>query len=509
MNDFIDPFQHGYLKNQSASGRFSSISAPNLTEQPHFEAAPMTLFELLARIRATLQHAMPGTYRVIGELSDVRVASGGHCYFELVQKDEATDTSIASIRGNIWRNNYIRLAGAFERATGQRFETGIKVLVEVKVAYHEQFGLSLNVVGIDPSYTLGDIVRRRQAIIKQLEDDGIIDLNKELTLPRIIRRIAVVSAAGAAGYGDFCKQLADSSYEFTVKLFPAIMQGEKVEESVIGSLDAIASDEAVWDVVVIIRGGGASTDLGGFDSYLLAANVAQYPIPVLTGIGHERDESILDLVAHTRLKTPTAVAAFLIESRAEETAVFKALCQRLTHAAEATLQREEQRALRLRSRLTQSAVQTVANQRGRLTDNRRRLEVATLRSVNDRRSAQMRLAARLQLGLGQLTQRGLQQTARLEHRLLLSVQNYLVQKHQRIDYLSKVLHLARPERLLSMGYSLTLKDGRPISNATILEAGDVIETHFQQGIARSRIIETESTNESPTLPDDDAKENDL
>ena len=253
------------------------------------QPAALSLFELNARVRAMLHHTLPDCYWVAAEISDLRVASNGHCYMELVQKDTFSGSLVAKARAMIWRQNYVMVRSHFEHATQQRLVAGIKVLVYVSVEFHELYGYSLNIVDIDPTYTLGDLAQRRQEIIRQLQDDGVMDLNKELPLPRVLRRIAVISSATAAGYGDFCNQLQQSGYDFTLKLFPAVMQGDKVERSVIDALNAIAAECDDWDVVVIIRGGGATTDLNGFESYLLATNVAQFPLPILTGIGHERD----------------------------------------------------------------------------------------------------------------------------------------------------------------------------------------------------------------------------
>ena len=260
-------------------------------------------------VHAVLQHTLPDTYWLAAEVGEMRVASNGHCYLEFVQKDEVGGTLLAKARGHIWRQGYVNISAQFRRATGQDLRAGLNVLAEVEVTFHELYGYSLRVVNIDPTYTLGDLAAQRQAIIRQLEADGVINLNKEIPLPRLIRRVAVISSATAAGYGDFCRQLEQSGYGFELQLFPAVMQGDGVEQSVIAALDRIAAEPGRWDVAVIIRGGGSSLDLHGFDTYLLAANVAQFPLPVLSGIGHERDDTLVDLVAHTRLKTPTAVAA--------------------------------------------------------------------------------------------------------------------------------------------------------------------------------------------------------
>ena len=313
---------------------------PFAPSAPADDAAPrraqaMTLFELNCTVRGVLRETLRQAVWVVAEVSDLRVASNGHCYLELVQKDGQSGSLVAKARATIWRSRYFALSQDFSRLTGQSLQSGLKIMVRVSVVFHELYGYSLDISDIDPSYTLGDIQAQRRAIIARLEAEGVMHLNRGLPLPRLLRRVAVVSSETAAGYGDFCNQLAQSGFAFELKLFPAVMQGDRVEESIIAALDAIAAEAGRWDVVAIIRGGGATTDLHGFDTYLLAANVAQFPLPVLTGIGHERDETILDLVAHKRLKTPTAVAAFLVESRQAEAAVLQALAQRLHTAAQA------------------------------------------------------------------------------------------------------------------------------------------------------------------------------
>ena len=279
----------------------------------------LSLLELNALVRRSLEQCLPDEYWIQAELCDVRSNTTGHCYLEFVQKDPRSNNLVAKARGMIWNNIYRLLKPYFEETTGQLFTSGIKVLVKVTVQFHELYGYSLTVLDIDPAYTLGDMARRRREILLQLEEEGVLTLNKELEIPVLPQRIAVVSSATAAGYGDFCHQLQHNSggFFFYTELFPALMQGNQVEESVLAALDRINARINEFDVVVIIRGGGATSDLSGFDTYLLAAACAQFPLPIITGIGHERDDTVLDSVAHTRVKTPTAAAELLIHRVAE------------------------------------------------------------------------------------------------------------------------------------------------------------------------------------------------
>lgn len=447
----------------------------------------LSLFKLNSMVRAMLSHTMPGTYWLAAEVGEMRVASNGHCYMEFVQKDDRGGTIVARARANVWAGNYVALSAHFERETGQPLAAGMKVLVEVSVTFHELYGYSLNVSDIDPSYTLGDWAKRRSDIIRQLEEDGVMTLNKELDLPRIPSRIAVVSSATAAGYGDFCNQLQQSGFRFTVRLFQATMQGDRVEESVISALDRIAAEADDWDVVVMIRGGGAATDLYGFDSYLLSANVAQFPLPVLTGIGHERDDTVVDLVAHTRLKTPTAVAAFLIDRRSGEQAVVADLQQRLATALRRQLSREQLRADNLAGRFRVAAAQAVAGRRLRFDDLAHRFELAASRYAGQRREQLLRVSARLDVHVQSLLRQAENRLSVYPRRLSLAVERLLVQEHRRLELLERSLRLAGPERILSLGFSITLKGGKAVRDASTLEDGDELTTQFAKGTVKSTV----------------------
>ncbi|MDO5446215.1 MAG: exodeoxyribonuclease VII large subunit, partial [Prevotellaceae bacterium] len=278
-----------------------------------------SLYELNRLVKDSITESMTEEYWVRAELSEC-YEKGGHCYLELVEKGKKSNTFIAKARAIIWADTWGLLKYSFEKTTGQHLARGMQVLMQVYPNFHESFGFSWIVTDIDPTFTLGDIAKKRQEIIQQLKDEGVFDLNKFLTLPLFCQRIAVISSESAAGFGDFSNQLLNNThgFHFSVTLFPAIMQGEMVERSIIAALDKIYDCADSFDCVVIIRGGGASSDLTGFDTYPLAANVAQFPLPIITGIGHERDDTVLDLVSNTRVKTPTAAAEFLV-SRLEET----------------------------------------------------------------------------------------------------------------------------------------------------------------------------------------------
>ena len=302
----------------------------------------LSLLELNSLVRRSLEQCLPDEYWIQAELSDVRSNTTGHCYLEFVQKDPRSNNLVAKARGMIWNNIYRLLKPYFEETTGQMFASGIKVLVKVTVQFHELYGYSLTVLDIDPAYTLGDMARRRREILLQLEEEGVLTLNKELEMPVLPQRIAVISSATAAGYGDFCHQLQHNpgGFFFYTELFPALMQGNQVEESVLAALDRINARVNEFDIVVIIRGGGATSDLSGFDTYLLAAACAQFPLPIITGIGHERDDTVLDSVAHTRVKTPTAAAELLIHRITEVADHLEELSARVQQIAYPILKQE-------------------------------------------------------------------------------------------------------------------------------------------------------------------------
>ena len=276
---------------------------------------PITLQQLNQMVASVINETFAEAVWITAELSDVRVANNGHCYMQLVEKDPKRGTMLAFANAHIWNNRWWLIRDTFQQQTGQAFQSGLKVMLQVQVTMHEAYGYSLNILDVDPTYTLGEMARRRMEILKQLQADEVIDMNRELPFPALPQRIAIVSAEGAAGYGDFCHQLHDNEWGlcFYTHLFPAAMQGNQTESSVISALERIALYQDLFDVVVIIRGGGATADLASFDSYEMALNVANFPIPVITGIGHDRDQTVLDRVAHTSVKTPTAAAALLID----------------------------------------------------------------------------------------------------------------------------------------------------------------------------------------------------
>ena len=387
-----------------------------------------TLRQLNLLVRDAVETSLADEYWVQAELAECR-ENRGHCYMELVEKDEQSHTPIARASAKCWATSWNLIRPPFERTTGQSLRAGMKVLLKVYAQFHETFGFSWIVTDIDPTFTIGDMARKRQEIIRQLKEEGIFDLQRELQLPLFTKRIAVISAETAAGYGDFCRQLEENEYgfRFEVTLFPAIMQGEQVEQSVVSALNSIyeqsqeliANSQKPFDCVVIIRGGGATADLSGFDTLALAENVAQFPIPVITGIGHDRDESILDMVSHTRVKTPTAAAAFLIEN--------------LKHVAD------------------------------RINEARQRIPVLALQAVSNARH-------RVEL---------------TGNRLYVAIDRHITSQKHRLESITIQLKGFDPQILLSHGYSITLLNGRAVRDPSQLHPGDEIETRIEKGTFKS------------------------
>ena len=424
----------------------------------------MTLYELNSMVRDVVELGMPGSYWVEAELSEVRERSG-HCYMELVQKDLTGNSTVARASARCWRSTWASVRPGFEQVTGEHFRAGLKVLLQVHAQFHENFGFSWIVTDIDPAYTLGDMARRRQEIIRILKEEGVFDLNKELCLSLFASRIAVVSSESAAGYGDFCNQLDTNAYgfAFSVRLFPAVMQGERTEGSIISALDAINSEADDFDCVVIIRGGGAVSDLSAFDSLALAENVANFPLPVITGIGHERDESVLDMVANKRVKTPTAAAALLIEN--------------LKHTYDRIVQAQE--------RISVSVSRRMDYERVRLERVSGRIPVL-FSLVKTRQQARIdSLFARVGAAAGRIVAEERLRLDRLSVALAPAVRQRLSAENHRLELLGQRISAVDPAILLRRGYSITLHNGRAVYSPGQLSDGDVIETRLAEGNVRS------------------------
>ena len=411
-----------------------------------------SLLELNSLVREAIENALPMEYWVEAELSECR-ESRGHCYMELIQKDELSATPIAKAQAKCWANKWLTIRPYFERTTGQQLHIGMKVLLKVYPQFHEAYGFSWIVTDIDPTYTLGDMARKRQEIIQKLKAEGVFDLQKELQLPVFCQHIAVISSQTAAGYGDFCNQLADNpySFKFETQLFPAIMQGESIGQSIIAALERIYQMQtedlelrtSLFDCVVIIRGGGATSDMSGFDTLALAENVANFPIPIITGIGHDRDESVLDMVSHTRVKTPTAAAALLIDHLKAVQETIEGAQSMITHYVQQKLS------------IANSHLSIISESIPRLFS-----------VVKTRQEAKIDA---------------------LYTRMPMLIERRLTTESHRLQLIDEKLKALDPALLLARGYSITLHNGKSVRDPQQLQPGDEIETRVEKGIIKSII----------------------
>lgn len=427
-----------------------------------------TLFQLNELIKEKINQSFPSSFWVKAEISEFRENANGHCYLELIEKESDNDRIIAKMKANIWSYTYKMLKPYFETATGQRLCSGLKVLVAVTVEFHEVYGISLVIKDIEPTYTLGDMTRRRMQIINQLRDEGVIDMNKELEIPVVSQRIAIISSSTAAGYGDFIDQLKKNSgnYHFYCKLFPAVMQGDQTESSIIAALDKIYRYYEDFDVVVIIRGGGATADLTAFDNYNLAYYCTQFPLPIITGIGHQRDETILDLVANMSLKTPTAVAEKLIGMMEDFDDYLQNAKATIINISENYIQEQKQDIDRISKDITQSANKILFQQKNELNLLGYQLKRAFSQAISDERQELDNQSKNIK----QLTT------------------SFLKLKKQQLNIYQKNIKLVSPDYVLGKGYSITTKNGKVVVNSQELSKGDEISTHFAQGSVNSKVV---------------------
>ena len=406
----------------------------------------ITLSELQRHIKQALESALPLPVWVAAEVSELKVNYSGHCYMELVEKSEPTKggTAIprAQARAVIWRSQYAMIASYFEAETGSRLAVGMKILAKVMVSYHELYGLSLQIIDLDASYTLGEVERQKQMTIAQLQRDGVWDMNREVELPLLTQRIAVVSSSAAAGYRDFCNELREGGYAFRLTLFDAVVQGQAAEESICRALADVAQRQEEFDVVVLIRGGGSASDLSCFNSYRLCSYVAQFPLPVITGIGHDKDTSVADMVAHTPLKTPTAVAAWLTERMAQQDGWLEEAAMRLAEAATRATQREQLRLERMSGEV-------------------------------------MRLG-------GTYCERAQARLAMLKEQLSAEVARFIDRRQMFLATAEGVVEGRKPDNILRMGFAIVRCDGRAVKSAEAL-VGREVEIELAKGKVKAKV----------------------
>ncbi len=450
----------------------------------------ITLSQLNSSIRKSIYNEFSETFWLIAEISDFKESKRGHAYLELIEKDEKTKKQKAKSRATIWSTTYRFLKPYFESATKQKIIAGIKVLINVTVDFHEIYGLSLNIIDIEPSYTIGDIERQKQEIIDRLNEEGIVNMNKEIDIPELCQKIAIISSSSAAGYGDFVHQLENNAfnYKFYLKLFPATMQGDKAEESIVNALEKIYEYEDFFDIVVIIRGGGSKSDLSCFDSYWISSNIAQFPLPVITGIGHERDESIADMVANTSLKTPTAVAEFLIEK-------INYLDEYLQEVKNKFFTNVKSLIVNKNHEITNFSNKTINIVKTKIYQNK-----IILNSLESKFTSNSKLFVKqkevklndYQQELAFLSKKYFanrnKKINETNYKLDYVCSKFLLKQKHKIEVIENTLDYVNPMNVVKRGYSLTSHKGKIIKSMEMLETESIIETKLSCGTIVSKVI---------------------
>ena len=436
------------------------------SQEEQYSGIPVfTLSELNTVIKATLELAFPEAVWVVAEISEIRCNTKGHCYLELVERED--EETIAQIRANIWVYTFRNISSKFEKATGETLKQGMKVLLQVNVAFHEVYGLSLNVKDIDPTYTLGEMAKKKREVIERLTKEGLINLNKQIPLPLVPQRIAVISSETAAGYGDFINHIDDNPYGYKIfhTLYQSLMQGQEAEATFISALKQIRKHIKLYDAVVIIRGGGSQIDLSCFDTYGFAVEVAKFPLPVITGIGHERDDTVVDMVAHTKLKTPTAVAEFIISG-------MNSFEERLLDAQRTLINRAKE-LLREKHHRFQYLVQQFRHiVRDRFNGEMNRIEIALHKLLH---------------GTTQ-TIDGNNNKLKLNMNRIVAGLKILFQEHKnKIKHFDQAIRLLDPINVLKRGYSVTYLKGKAIKDSGNLQEGDIIRTKLYKGRVSSKV----------------------
>ena len=450
----------------------------------------LSLTELQLIIRDSLYLSLPGIYWVIAEISEINENASGHCYLELIEKHPDEKNVRARIKGIIWSSRYSFLKSFFENITGESLKTGLKILIKTKIEYHELYGLSLIISDLDPSFTIGEMAMKRQLVIKRLEQEGVISMNRELDFPFVPQKIAIISSKSAAGYFDFINQLTGNSfgYVFYTALIETPMQGTETEQGIISALDKIAMNSDLFDLVVIIRGGGSQTDLSWFDSYNIAYYVTQFPLPVITGIGHYKDMSVTDIVANKSLKTPTAVADYLIDGMAGAENKLIEMSSEIKDISRMVIEK-------YRSHIETSGIKLLPLARMRLSDAREKLSGKILGIINTGKEYTYKA------GLTPANQRSrlasairtfsCNKEAALEvsrQNLINNTLNSLHMKRISLEGLENTLNILNPENVLRRGYTITSFNGRILRKSHQLRTDDIIDTQFSDGAVRSIII---------------------
>lgn len=454
------------------------------------EITSISLLELHKRIKSGIQDLFPESYWIVAEISEINTNQSGHCYLELIEKSTEDEKIVAKARATIWSFTFRMLKPYFESTTGQRLTVGIKVLIKASVEFHELFGLSLNIKDIDPTYTVGEMARRKQEIINRLLEEGVFDLNKELDLPILPKRIAVISSNTAAGFGDFTNQLKHNAqgYKFYPVLFPSFMQGDETERSVIRALERIYEAHEHFDLVVIIRGGGSQSELNYFNNYNIAFHITQFPLPVITGIGHERDQTITDLVAHTSLKTPTAVADFIISLMDENAVWLENLEERLVSYVTDFLEEGKSNLENLSHRIQAVSKLRMAGNQSKFVILSNHLLQLIKRAVPEKEYTLEHLRSSLISHAKLFTITNKNSLHQKEKLLISATKAVLREEMHKINSQEVLLKVLDPKNILERGYSITYFNGKALKSGESVKPDDVLETHLSEGIIHSKVV---------------------
>ncbi len=453
----------------------------------------LTLFELNNSIRNTLKISFSESQWVKAEIAQLKENYSGHCYLELFEKDTLNDKIIAQAKATIWSNTYRMLKPYFETTTGRQLTEGLKILICVKIDFHEVYGLSLNIIDIEPSFTVGDLALKKAETIKRLKSEGVFDINHEIELPIVPQRIAIISSTTAAGYKDFVTHLLQNSYlyQFKVKLFPAIMQGEKAEESIIAALEHINRLYDDFDAVVIIRGGGSQTDLSCFDNYWLASNVAQFPLPIITGIGHEQDDSVVDMVAHTRLKTPTAVAEFLINQLYNFENNIDELYNQSIEIVSEKVEYQKQILTSVISVFPGLIKDYIHNEKTLLEKNIYLTSNITVNKIKSELHNQNNIVNSIDSRLKQLFLVNKFKLKQISDNIKNAIVAKLELANSHLVLAENTVKHTNPEYILNKGYSITLLNNKLLKDTLNIKENDIIETRLLKGKISSEVIKYE------------------
>jgi len=450
----------------------------------------LSLTELQLIIKDSLYVALPDMYWITAEVSEIRENYAGHCYLELIEKHPDEKNVRARVKAIIWSNRYRFLKSLFENITGEPIRAGMKVLVRIKVEYHELYGLSLIISDIDPSFTIGEMAMKRQMVIRRLEEEGVFLMNKELEFPFVPQRIAVISSKSAAGYSDFIRHLNENSYGyvFYTALFETIMQGTETEQSVISALNRIAANSEIFDVVAILRGGGSQSDLSWFDSYNIAYHVTQFPIPVITGIGHEKDMSVTDMVAFQSVKTPTAVADHLIRCITDAENQLNEMSSGIAENTRLIIEKYRDINESFKLKLIPVVRLMISNQKEKLSN--RIIEIINFGKEYIARAglSPANQSSKLVSATGSYIMSKKTTVDRNRDDLVSLTLNSIENRKIRTAGLENSLNILNPENVLKRGYTITTKKGIIIRSTGLVAVDDIIDTRFSDGEIKSKVL---------------------